>query len=107
MILRRANGSSNATTRVNAMMQEIASWTVTSAEYVRSSGGWESYAAYIAAVEQGRQRRSFFMVRNDTHGLAYTESRPYPETQKTEYVIQGGNKNNGKPGNDQNSPEGL
>ena len=90
MILRRANGGSNATTRVNAMMQEIASWTVTSAEYVRSSGGWESYAAYIAAVEQGRQRRSFFMVRNDTHGLANTESRPYPETQKTEYVIQGG-----------------
>ena len=48
--------------------------------------------AYIAAVEQGRQRRSFFMVRNDTHGLAYSDSRPYPAAYKTtEYVIQGGN----------------
>ena len=60
MILRRANGSSNATTRVNAMMQEIASWTVTSAEYVRSSGGWESYAAYIAAVEKAGTTSVFF-----------------------------------------------
>ena len=42
MILRRANGSGNAAVRVNAMMQEIASRTVTSAEYVRSSGGWGS-----------------------------------------------------------------
>ena len=32
-------GFNNAPTRVIAMMQEIASWTVTSAEYVRSSGG--------------------------------------------------------------------
>ena len=37
MILRRANGSGNAAVRVNAMMQEIASRTVTSAEYVRLS----------------------------------------------------------------------
>ena len=35
----REGSGNNATVRVNAMMQEIASWTVTSAEYVRSSGG--------------------------------------------------------------------
>ena len=60
MILRRTNGSGNAAVRVNAMMQEIASRTVTSAEYVRSSGGWDPYAAYIAAVGQGRQTSVFF-----------------------------------------------
>ena len=43
--------------------------------------------AYIAAVMKGRQRRSFFMVQNDTHGLAYCGTRPYPEiTETTEYV---------------------
>jgi small subunit ribosomal protein S10 len=32
------------------------------------------------------------MVQNDTHGLAYCGTRPYPEiTETTEYVIQGGN----------------
>ena len=39
MIYERAKRMCNAPTRVIAMMQEIASWTVTSAEYVRSSGG--------------------------------------------------------------------
>ena len=48
--------------------------------------------AYIAAVEQGRQRRSFFMVRNDTHGLAYSDSRPYPAATEQLSTIQGGNK---------------
>jgi len=43
-------------------------------------------AAYIAAVmESAGKRRSFFMARNDTHGLAYKDSRPYPEQRKTEY----------------------
>ena len=39
------------------------------------------------------ERRSFFMVRSDTHGLAYTGFRPYPDTMQTEYVIQGGKTN--------------
>ena len=31
------------------------------------------------------------MAQNDTHGLAYCETRPYPEIKETtEYVIQGG-----------------
>ena len=52
MILRRANGSGNAAVRVNAMMQEIASRTVTSAEYVRSSGGWGSICSVYRRSEQ-------------------------------------------------------
>ena len=64
--------------------------------------------AYIAAVINGRQRRPFFMAQNDTHGLAYCETRPYPEIKETtEYVIQGGKTQHGKSGNDQNPPQGL
>ena len=50
--------------------------------------------------------RPFSVFRNDTHGLADKGSRPYPADSQTEYVIKEETPN-GKPGNDQNSPEGL
>ncbi len=55
-----------------AMKREIASWTVTSAEYVRSSGGWEVHVQRISLIMGSRLLcRLFSCSRSDTHGLAY------------------------------------
>ena len=49
--------------------------------------------AYIAGHEEWvGLGRPFFMARNDTHGGADKEVRPYPEIKQTEYEILGGNK---------------
>ena len=54
------------------MMQEIAALPVTSAEYVRRSGGWDFCAAYIAGeVRKAGEKPVSFLPRNDTHGTAY------------------------------------
>ena len=47
---------------------------VTSAEYVRQSGGWDFLrGVYRRGSLEGRHLPVSFMPRSDTHGLAYKE----------------------------------
>ena len=55
----------------------------------------------------GRQRRSFFMVRSDTHGIAYTRSSTVLRASIPLNTFHQGGNTHGKPGNDQNPSEGV